>query len=509
MCDYEDDLVSRKEGEVELYTGKGNSSGNYDHDENYKTDKFQPAWGSKGFYNPQMGLYRDMVLLIALSARLNTQQNDNKITTKEYCFLDAFSGCGALALRIAKMFEKVSDGKASCNTYITVNDVAEKCQQIIHKNILSNSLNNSCVNLNTAKDSDKDQEMKLQGNVFLNVTGKDAKLLMYEAISKNTNFDYIHLDPFGCVVPFLDAAISSLKVGEGILTLTATDTGALFDRRYLKVAKRHYNLVNLNKDRGICFREMGLRMVIAVIAQAANRQDKGIEVLISFSAEHFLFVGVKIRWDTKDSTCESLKMVNVPKFSSFPNDISVTNNADLEGPLWMGKLGNNTVIRQLDQILDHSPHPGKFATSQKKIKKLIQTLGEEFQFESSSPWFYSLSRISSLLGTAHVPSKASILKSLHGMVFKISYKKDQSDIPCSITCNENLDRDAPESDNIFLFSYYIVKASLTHFHPQSIKMESILLNDMKQIPESGAILGTERLNCFILDYVIKNKHDDL
>ena len=68
----------------------------------------------------------------------------------------------------------------------------------------------------------------------------------------------------------------------GILTLTATDTGALFDRRYADVAKRHYNLVNLDKDRGICFREVGLRMIIASVAQAANRQDKGIEVLMSF-----------------------------------------------------------------------------------------------------------------------------------------------------------------------------------------------------------------------------------
>ena len=97
----------------------------------------------------------------------------------------------------------------------------------------------------------------------------------------------------------------------------------------------------------------------------------------------------------------------------------------------------------------------------------------------------------------------------YGEMFQCDFATSMPENICHYPCNENLDRDAPESDNIFLFSYYLVKASMTHFHPQSVKMESILLNDMKQIPESDAILGTERLNCFILDYVIKNKHDDL
>ena len=40
-------------------------------------------------------------------------------------------------------------------------------------------------------------------------------------------FRFVHLDPFGCPTPYLDAALRALP-HNGVLTISATDTGALY-----------------------------------------------------------------------------------------------------------------------------------------------------------------------------------------------------------------------------------------------------------------------------------------
>ena len=62
----------------------------------------------------------------------------------------------------------------------------------------------------------------------------DAKLFLretalvahsYESAAKGA-YDYVHLDPFGCVVPYLDLALDALP-NRGVLGVTATDAATL------------------------------------------------------------------------------------------------------------------------------------------------------------------------------------------------------------------------------------------------------------------------------------------
>ena len=57
------------------------------------------------------------------------------------------------------------------------------------------------------------------------VTLKDANQLMREQ-TQNGGFDIIDLDPYGSVVPFLDAAVGAIRDG-GLLCITCTDTRVL------------------------------------------------------------------------------------------------------------------------------------------------------------------------------------------------------------------------------------------------------------------------------------------
>lgn len=56
-------------------------------------------------------------------------------------------------------------------------------------------------------------------------TLSDANLLLTNR-KPNIHFDIIDIDPYGSVVPFLDAAVSNVRDG-GLLCITCTDTRVL------------------------------------------------------------------------------------------------------------------------------------------------------------------------------------------------------------------------------------------------------------------------------------------
>ena len=51
-------------------------------------------------------------------------------------------------------------------------------------------------------------------------------MLLREAFKQFGGFDIVDLDPYGSVVPFLDASIAAAKEG-GLLCITCTDTRVL------------------------------------------------------------------------------------------------------------------------------------------------------------------------------------------------------------------------------------------------------------------------------------------
>jgi len=57
------------------------------------------------------------------------------------------------------------------------------------------------------------------------MTLEDANLLLINC-KKDIQFDIIDLDPYGSVVPFLDASVESISNG-GLMCITCTDTKVL------------------------------------------------------------------------------------------------------------------------------------------------------------------------------------------------------------------------------------------------------------------------------------------
>ena len=344
-----------------------------------------------GFYNPNMTLGRDLAVLAAVE---QFHLLSPVLPARPMRLLDAFSGVGALALRWASALASSpsspsspssSPPQAHINTikqvHITANDRSPTCQEFIRTNVEKNTSDHCLV-----------------ANVI--VTGEDVNVLLSrDAIAPNRRpFDFVHLDPFGCVVPYLDSVFRCLP-GGAVLSFTATDVSAVYDRRYKHVAKRHYG-VDLHDPRNSnTFRETAVRTVLSAVASAAARQDKGIRVLLSCAVEHFILIQVLVVRGSSHS-------------DKTVNHVRMHEN---EGPLWMGPLGST---EWLTRLLAHAESV-RLGCSHKKVVKLLSTLLTETKNPEMDDAYYStpLQSIAAQLNLKEIPRLKAVVKELlqHGV----------------------------------------------------------------------------------------------
>ncbi|CAJ0968042.1 unnamed protein product [Ranitomeya imitator] len=203
--------------------------------------------------------------------------------------LDAFSSTGIMGLQWAKHLGN--------SVKVTVNDINESSVARIRENCHLNKIRT------VAKaDEMPDAAPEISDKDFVatvEVTNMDANILMHMR-----SFDFIHLDPFGTSVNYLDAAFRNVR-NLGIISITSTDTSSLYAKN-THVAKRHYGC---NLIRTEYYRELAARVVLAAVARTAARCNKGIEVLLSVALEHFVLVIVRVLRGPSLAD-ESMKMIN-------------------------------------------------------------------------------------------------------------------------------------------------------------------------------------------------------
>nr|XP_023660311.1 TRMT1-like protein isoform X2 [Paramormyrops kingsleyae] len=264
--------------------------------------------------------------------------------------LDAFGATGIMGLQWAKHLRN--------SVKVTINDINEACVKMIRENC---HLNNIRVEGNRGSRHADDA-----GNA------KDAPVASVEVVKMDANvvmhlrpFDYIHLDPFGTAVNYLDAAFRNVR-NLGIVSVTSTDTGSLYSKAP-NVTLRHYGCQIVRTE---YYKELAARMVVATVARAAARCNKGIEVLLAVAVEHFVLVVVrllrgptqadeavkKIRQLLHCQWCEErvfLKpgsMVEESLYRQLPCSChgSMPGKTAVElGPLWAGPLFNTGFLRRM------------------------------------------------------------------------------------------------------------------------------------------------------------------
>lgn len=313
------------------------------------------------YFNPKMKLNRQLIFctLAALAKE-----------RKPLECLDAFGATGIMGLQWAKHL-----GNA---VKVTINDLNENSVTLIQENCHLNKLK---VVVDSKEKEERDDILeegeKNLGNI--KVTKMDANVLMHLR-----SFDFIHLDPFGTSVNYLDSAFRNIR-NLGIVSVTSTDISSLYAKAQ-HVARRHYGC---NIVRTEYYKELAARIVVAAVARAAARCNKGIEVLFAVALEHFVLVVVRVlRGPTSaDETAKKIQylihcqwceerifqkdgnMVEENPYRQLPCNChgSMPGKTAIElGPLWSSSLFNTGFLKRM---LSESFHHGL-----DDIQTLIKTL---------------------------------------------------------------------------------------------------------------------------------------
>uniref|UniRef100_A0A8C7YAS5 tRNA (guanine(26)-N(2))-dimethyltransferase n=1 Tax=Oryzias sinensis TaxID=183150 RepID=A0A8C7YAS5_9TELE len=263
--------------------------------------------------------------------------------------LDAFGATGIMGLQWAKHLRN--------SVKVTITDISDTCVKMIKENC---ELNNIRVDGGSRPPRGNDA----QPIATVEVVKMDANVIMHLR-----PFDYIHLDPFGTAVNYLDAAFRNVR-NMGIISVTSTDTGSLYAKSP-NVTQRHYSCHIVRTE---YYKELAARMVLASVARAAARCNKGMEVLLAVALEHFVLVVVRVlRGPTQaDESAKKLrKLVHCQwceervflKLGNMVDDTLPCNchgslpgkTAVLLGPLWSGPLFNTGFLRRmLSAAVQHS-----------------------------------------------------------------------------------------------------------------------------------------------------------
>ncbi|XP_069718425.1 TRMT1-like protein isoform X1 [Phaenicophaeus curvirostris] len=293
------------------------------------------------YFNPKMKLNRQLIFC-ALAVLAEER--------KPIECLDAFGATGIMGLQWAKHLRS--------SVRVTINDCNENSVTMIQENCLLNKMK---VKLNTRED-DNDEAMGdgEENTDTIEVTKMDANVIMHLR-----SFDFIHLDPFGTSVNYLDSAFRNVR-NLGIVSLTSTDISSLYAKAQ-HVALRHYGCSIVRTE---YYRELAARIVLAAVTRAAARCNKGIEVLLAAALEHFVLVVVrvlrgpssaddsakKIRYLIHCQWCEERifqkegNMVEENPYQQLPCDCHGSmpgKTAVVLGPLWSGALFNTGFLRRM------------------------------------------------------------------------------------------------------------------------------------------------------------------
>ncbi|XP_072429751.1 TRMT1-like protein isoform X1 [Chiloscyllium punctatum] len=290
------------------------------------------------FFNPKMKSNRQLIFCtLAVLAQ----------ERKPLECLDAFGATGIMGLQWAK---HLGD-----SVKVTINDINEGSVKIIRENC---HLNRMKVLSSKKEEEDVGEGENTLGTI--EVTQMDANVLMHLRA-----FDFIHLDPFGTAINYFDAAFRNVR-NLGIVSVTSTDISTLYCKA-LNVTMRHYGC---NIVRTEYYKEVAARMVIASVARAAARCNKGIEVLFSVALEHFVLVVVRVlrgptqadeslkkirrlihcQWCEERVFYKKCHMLEESAYSQLPCDCygSMPGKTAVElGPLWAGSLFNTSFLRRM------------------------------------------------------------------------------------------------------------------------------------------------------------------
>ncbi len=377
-------LILIKEGPAEIYV-------------HFADKDLIPSKSMNVFYNKKMEINRDITNL-AIIAYTKLYHQDSLI------ILDSMAASGISSIRMLKECENIKK--------IFINDLNPLAVDLIHKNILANRLSNS--------------------NIEIEISRKDANFLFSEIAQKSYLFsekvldkpNVISIDPFGTPNRYIDSAFKAIQRINGLMCITATDTAVLFGIRPTTCIRK-YMSKPLHTD--YC-KEVGARILVYFISRMANINGMGIIPLLTFYANHFIRV-FGLTFKNKQEINESFKnygyIIHCSNcgYRSIFNDILFQSSQkcpscegiktiDYAGPLWIGKLHNETFINELIALNDNFKYINK-----NRLHKLLTLANDEINMPLT---YYNLHKLSQKLNLPFVPKINDVIDIIKKKGYKVS-----------------------------------------------------------------------------------------
>jgi tRNA (guanine26-N2/guanine27-N2)-dimethyltransferase len=235
--------------------------------------------------------------------------------------------------------------------------------------------------------------------------------------SSEEKFDFIDIDPFGGLHPYVYDAMKIAKGGT-YLMLTATDTAVLCGA-HKEACVRLYGAIPLHNE--LCH-EAGIRILINYIIGIAAQFNFGIEVSIAVFQAHYFRIFIKLVHGSKSALesigkcgyavyCESCKW----RSSYIGIQYSQTkcgncgSKAKVSGRMWLGSLCNKKDAANLIRYFENN-------IQEKSEVAMMKRIGEEYD----TPFFYSIPVITKSQKIPSV-SPASIIEKLKARGYVATY----------------------------------------------------------------------------------------
>ena len=368
------------------------------------------------FYNPIQQFNRDLSIM-AIKAydeirheKIQAIKKKSKNKRTKLNGLKILESLAASGLRSCRYGLEIPEaGK------IVANDMLAEAVKSINKNVEYNKLT--------------DKVVANQGDAIKFMGSTDEK------------FHIVDLDPYGTAAPFIDSAIQCLE-DDGMLLVTCTDAGVLAGSGYPEKCFALYGGNNFGNAyvNGESNHEVGIRLILNLIASTAAKYKKTIEPMLSLSIDYYFRVLVKVKTspiNVKNHASETmltygcngcghkivqpLGMKNNTKFQYPKLQGPISSNCqycgtsyNVAGPMYAGNLHNREFIDKVLKINESSDK--EIYVTNERIKGMLTLASNELD---DAPFFFNLNQLCSIFKSPPI-SIEQYTKAVGNLGYKVS-----------------------------------------------------------------------------------------
>lgn len=368
------------------------------------------------FYNPIQQFNRDLSIM-AIKAydeirheKIQAIKKKSKNKRTKLNGLKILESLAASGLRSCRYGLEIPEaGK------IVANDMLAEAVKSINKNVEYNKLT--------------DKVVANQGDAIKFMGSTDEK------------FHIVDLDPYGTAAPFIDSAIQCLE-DDGMLLVTCTDAGVLAGSGYPEKCFALYGGNNFGNAyvNGESNHEVGIRLILNLIASTAAKYKKTIEPMLSLSIDYYFRVLVKVKTspiNVKNHASETmltygcngcghkivqpLGMKNNTKFQYPKLQGPISSNCqycgtsyNVAGPMYAGNLHNCEFIDKVLKINESSDK--EIYATHERIKGMLTLASNELD---DAPFFFNLNQLCSIFKSPPI-SIEQYTKAVGNLGYKVS-----------------------------------------------------------------------------------------